>query len=219
MSKAAFVTGGSSDIGQAIIDVLAENGWEVVAPSHKDLDLAKLDTIADRTERAIKDAIKIDAVVHVAALWHDDEQAFRKDLEDYTSEQIADAMGVGLTGFMIALSRLLPKMPKSGAVVGISSTFAGGASGWLPYYASKRGLEDLLVGLADDYPSGPRAYGVSPADTATKAFERFYPEHLGSAQPAASVAKAVYGLLTEPAVPSGSIVQLRNSHTGPGFHK
>lgn len=217
--KTAFMTGGSSDIGQAITDSLVENGWEVIAPSHKDLDLSKLPTIGEKTERAVKSAVKIDAVIHVAGLWHDDKEVFRKDLEDYDSEQIADAMSVGLTGFMVVLSRLLPKMPKSGAVIGISGTFADGASGWLPYYVSKRGLEDLLVGLAQDYPSGPRVYGISPADTATKALEQFFPVAAGGAQSAGTVAEAVYELLTKPAVPNGSIIELRRSRSGLGFHK
>lgn len=217
--KTAFLTGGSSDIGQAIASELTEQGWEVITPSHKELDLARTETVADKTDRAVKGAVKIDAVIHVAGIWHDAHEVLEKDLEDYTPEQIADAMNVGLTGFMIVLSRLLPKLPKSGAVIGISGTFEQGASGWLPYYVSKRGLEDMLVGLADDYPSGPRVYGVSPGDTATKAYEQFFPGLIGAAQPAEAVSTAVWQLLNKPQVSSGSVVVLRNSAISPGFHK
>lgn len=217
--KTAFMTGGSSDIGQSIIDVLSEHGWEVFAPSHRELDLSNLDSISAKADKVVRGMVKVDAMIHVAGLWHDNKEAFRKDLEDYTPKQITNSINVGLTGFMILLSRVLPKMPKSSAVVGVSGTFVDGASGWLPYYVSKRGLEDLLVGLAADYPSGPRVYGISPADTATKAYEHFYPEYIDDAQPAAIVAKTVYELLEKPNVPSGSIVELRNSRTGPGFHK
>jgi NAD(P)-dependent dehydrogenase (short-subunit alcohol dehydrogenase family) len=216
--KTAFLTGGSSGIGQAIKLLLEENGWEVIAPSHKELDLSRLDTVADKTAQAVKDAVTIQSVIHVAGIWHDEQAVFRKDLEDYTPEQVAATLNVGLTGFMIALSRLLPKMPKDGAVVGISGTFADGASGWLPYYVSKRGLEDLLIGLSQDYPNGPRVYGVSPADTATEAYARFFPEHTSGAQPPEAVAQEVYRLLTT-AVPTGSVVEVRHSVAKPGFHK
>jgi NAD(P)-dependent dehydrogenase (short-subunit alcohol dehydrogenase family) len=217
--KTAFITGGSSDIGQAVAARLAEHSWEIIAPSHKELDLSKLDTIAHKVDKGTRHAQVIDAVIHIAGIWHDSQSVYRKDLEDYTVQQIADAMNVGLTGFMLCLRTLLPKMPKDGTVIGISGTFADGASGWLPYYTSKRGLEDLLVGLAQDYPSGPRAYGISPADTATRPFQKFFPEYVSDAQPAESVAQEVLQLLSNDLVPSGSVVELRRSVSRPGFHK
>lgn len=217
--KTAFLTGGSSDIGQAVAEILTEHGWEIIAPSHKELDLTKLTTIASKTEKVVKQVVTVDAVIHIASFWHSDTEVFQKDLEDYSPNQIIDVMNVGLTGFMISLSRLLPKMPKSGAVIGVSGTFTAGASDWLPYYVSKRGLEDLLVGLAYDYPSGPAAYGVSPADTATRALKRFFPEDMEAAQSTTAVAKVVYDLLTKPSVSSGTTLELRKSITGPGFHK
>jgi NAD(P)-dependent dehydrogenase (short-subunit alcohol dehydrogenase family) len=158
-------------------------------------------------------------VIHVAGIWHDDQAAFRKDLEDYSDAQIADAMNVGLTGFMILLSRLLPKMPRDSTIIGVSGTFADGASGWLPYYTSKRGLEDMLVGLSQDYPNGPQVFGVSPADTATKAYEKFFPQYVDEAQPADVVAKEVSRLLAKPDVVTGTIIELRDSKTRPGFHR
>lgn len=216
--KTAFITGGSSDIGQEIIRTLHGQDWEVIAPSHSQLDLSDLSVVATEVQKLTKDALAVDAVIHVAGVWHDKQTAFHKDLEDYTPEQIATTMNVGLTGFMICLSALLPKLPQDGTVVGVSGTFADGASGWLPYYVSKRGLEDMLVGLAQDYPSGPRVFGVSPADTATRAYEKFFPQYVAEAQPASVVAEAVCALLTDPKVPSGTVVELRASRVRAGFH-
>ena len=217
--KTAFITGGSSDIGRAIAGTLSGEGWSVIAPSRKELDLSKLDSIGAKTEKIIEDVTALDAVIHVAGVWHDDESVYRKDLEDYSAGQIADIMNVSLTGFMVLLSNLLPKMPKNGAVIGVSGTFADGASGWLPYYVSKRGLEDMLVGLSQDYPSGPRVYGVSPADTATQAYARFFPENISDAQPVEIVARTVHRLLGDTAVTSGTVVAVRQSKVRPGFHK
>lgn len=220
--RTALITGGSSDIGQTIADMLAESGWQVIAPSHKDLDLTDLHAISQRANKLIKGVVKLDAIIHVAGMWHDNASAFNKDLEDYTTEQIVNTMNVGLTGFMVLLSVLIPKLPKDGTVIGISGTFSdatNGADGWLPYYVSKRGLEDLLIGLVQDYPHGPRAYGISPADTATKAFKRFFPDEMEGAQPATAVATEVHQLLTKPRVPNGSVITLRNAVSNPGFHK
>jgi NAD(P)-dependent dehydrogenase (short-subunit alcohol dehydrogenase family) len=217
--KTAFVTGGSSDIGQEIIRKLRAQDWDVIAPGHKQLDLSDLDALSSKVDELVRDTPTLDAVVHVAGVWHDDQTAFRKDLEDYTPKQIAETMNVGLTGFMIVLSKLLPKLPQDGTVIGISGTFSDGASGWLPYYTSKRGLEDMLAGLAHDYPSGPKVFGISPADTVTKAYERFFPEYVSEAQPAAAVAKAVADLIVNPNVESGTVVELRNSSVQPGFHQ
>jgi NAD(P)-dependent dehydrogenase (short-subunit alcohol dehydrogenase family) len=217
--KTAFITGASSDIGRIIITMLMEYGWQTIGPSHKELDLSKLPLITGSVEKLTKQVTTIDAVIHVAGVWHDDQTAYRKDLEDYSDDQIAEAMNVGVTGFMVCLRSLLPKMPKAGTVIGISGTFADGASGWLPYYTSKRGLEDMLVGLSQDYPSGPRVLGLSPADTATRAYKQFFPESVGKAQPAESVAQEVYRMVSTSEIATGTIVELRHSRIMPGYHK
>jgi NAD(P)-dependent dehydrogenase (short-subunit alcohol dehydrogenase family) len=202
--------------------MLVETDWEVIAPSHKDLDLSDVSGMIHKVAKLTKNIPSLDAVIHVAGRWHDTETLFQKDLEDYSLTEITDTMNVGLTSFMVLLSVLLPKIPRDGTVIGISATFADateGANGWLPYYVSKRGLEDLLIGLAQDYPHGPRVFGISPADTNTKAFAQFFPGGAGKAQPPAVVAAEVRRLLTKPEVASGSIVCLRDSIAQSGFHK
>lgn len=217
--KTAFVTGGTSDIGKAIANALRGQGWQVIAPTRKQLDLSDLDSIGLKAEKMVEDVVVLDAVILVAGVWHDEEIAFRKDLEDYSAQEIAAIMNVGLSGSMVLLGRLLPKISKDGVVIGVSGTFAEGASGRLPYYVSKRGLEDMLVGLSQDYPSGPRVYGVSPADTATRAYEQFFPEAVGGAQPVGAVVQAVERLLGAPALTSGTVIAVRQSKVRPGFHK
>jgi NAD(P)-dependent dehydrogenase (short-subunit alcohol dehydrogenase family) len=216
--KTAFITGGSSSIGQEIVKQLQDASWDIIAPGHGELDLANVDTIAKRTDKMIDGIRQIDTVIHVAGVWHDNTVAFTKDLEDYTPQQIVTAMNVGVTGFMVVLSRILPHMSQDGMVIGISGTFISGASGWLPYYTSKRALEDMLVGLAQDYPKGPLVYGVSPADTATRAYEKFFPQYMDEAQPASAVADVVMNLLTYPTQKSGTVVEIRNAKARPGFH-
>jgi NAD(P)-dependent dehydrogenase (short-subunit alcohol dehydrogenase family) len=101
----------------------------------------------------------------------------------------------------------------------VSGTFSEGASGWLPYYTSKRAQEDFLAGLSQDYPQGPRVYGISPAETATPQYEKFYPDEVQEAQPAAVVADATIKIiLGEATYETGSIIQVRDGVASKGFH-
>jgi dTDP-4-dehydrorhamnose reductase len=59
-----LVTGGSGFVGSNLVHVFATHGHEVVAPSHRELDL----TDARATARAIQDSAP-DAIVH-AAIWN-----------------------------------------------------------------------------------------------------------------------------------------------------
>lgn len=219
--KTAIITGISSGIGRAIAKQLQTRGWEVVGLTRGEIDLAHLDQVAAEAKKLADDMPKVDALIHVAGIWHDAERAFAHlDLEDFSPDQIAATMNVGVTSFIILAAALLPKLTKTGVVIGISGTFESGASGWLPYYTSKRALEDFLIGLAQDYPKGPRVFGISPADTATPAYKKFYPDDVADAQPPEVVADLVAKLLEgSPAYKSGHIIELRYGKPAAGFHK
>lgn len=126
---------------------------------------------------------------------------------------------------MILTAQLLPNMARDGAVIGISAMFKEGvhdthaASGWLPYYTSKRAMEDFIVGLAQDYRAGPRAYGIAPGDTATPAMAKFFPDVAKAAQPAHSVALLVQHLLRgDSPYQIGDIVAVKSRTSGKGYH-
>jgi NAD(P)-dependent dehydrogenase (short-subunit alcohol dehydrogenase family) len=218
--KTAIVTGASSGIGRAIVKSLDAKGWKVIGLTRRDIDLSDPRKTAHAAEKLADKHLKIDALIHVAGIRHDGEKAMaNRDLEDYDYKEISEAMNVGITSFMILSAALLPKLAKNGAVIGISGTFESGASGWLPYYTSKRALEDYLVGLAEDYPDGPRVYGVSPSDTATPAFEKFFPEDAAAAQPAEAVAEIVAGLaLGDLPYKSGDMIRVKAGKHSAGFH-
>ena len=218
--KTAIVSGASSGIGKAITGALEESNWQVVGLSSKEVDLADLQKTSEFAEKLASEHTSIDAVIHVAGIWHDKKNVYaNRDLEDFTPAQIIETINVGLTSFMILTAKLLPKIPKDGTVIGISGTFGDGAAGWLPYYTSKRGLEDFLVGLAQDYPKGPKVFGISPADTATAAYKKFYAEYATDAQSPEVVAKLCLELLLErPKYKSGDIIEIRGGKTQIGFH-
>jgi 3-oxoacyl-[acyl-carrier protein] reductase len=226
--KTAVVTGVSSGIGQAIAHVLLRNSWRVIgisrtpgeepAVEHVALDLADLRATAKVGEQIASALGKIDAFIHVAGIWHDENTVLAgKKLEEFSTEQIMDTMDVGATSCLVLCSKLLPVI-KTGAIIGISGTFAEGGAGWLPYYTSKRALEDFLHGLARDY-TNLKVYGISPSDTATPAYARFYSQFLSSAQPPEAVAHLAIELLEGGAsYKSGDIIQVRKGIASHGYH-
>ncbi len=90
-----------------------------------------------------------------------------------------------MVGFIAPVLRnhgLLPLMARGSFSLTISGTFADGAKGWLPYFVSKRALEDLSIGLAHELQAkGVNIHCISPSDTATDAYKRFFPQFLSDA--------------------------------------
>jgi NAD(P)-dependent dehydrogenase (short-subunit alcohol dehydrogenase family) len=217
--KTAVVTGVSSGIGQTIAEALKGANWHVDGLSHAEVDLSNLNEVTQFCETLKEKYGQIDALIHVAGVWHDDSGVLAdKPLTQFSAQQIIETVNVGLTSFMILAAKLLPAIPKDGTVVGISGTFSDGGAGWVPYYTSKRALEDFLVGLSQDYPDGPRVFGISPADTATPAYKKFYPEYAEKAQSAEAVADLCLELLGGTRYKSGDIIKIRNGKASEGYH-
>jgi NAD(P)-dependent dehydrogenase (short-subunit alcohol dehydrogenase family) len=211
--KTAFITGGSSSIGQAIITAIKASGWEIIAPNRSELDLSNLDAVKSYAKAFDQ---KVDLFVHVAGVWHDDKVVLAgKSLSDFTPEEIIRTMNVTLLAPMLLIRSMAKQLS---VVIGISGTFNSGAKGWLPYYASKRALEDFLVGLSQNY-ENLKVYGISPADTATKAYKKFYPQYFNEAQKPENIAKFVSNLISEISVyKSGDIIEVRDGMSKLGFH-
>lgn len=216
--KIALITGGSSSIGRAITLALEKKGWEVLNPAHKELNLSDLEAVSTYAESIKLEKSKIDALIHVAGIWHDSNQALADmPMGSFSTNQVVETMNVGVTAAMVLVNSLLPIM-EHGTFIGVSGTFSDGAKGWLPYYVSKRALEDFILGLSEDAPE-LKAYGISPADTATDAFQKFYPDYVASAQPPEAVSELAMKLLEgQENYENGSIIKLRNGNASRSFH-
>lgn len=227
--KTAILTAPSSGIGSAIAKTLLAQGWQVVSLTHKakpspkltetyEIDLSDLAATVELGKQLATHFPHIDAFIHAAGIWHDDHESLAdKQLANFTPEQITATMNVGVTSAMLLCNALLPNMQDSTAI-GISGTFSDGGAGWLPYYTSKRALEDFLIGLSQDQPN-LRAFGISPADTVTPAYAKFYPQYLSEAQSPEVIAGLVLELLdgsTE--YKSGDIIEIRKGKTRLAFH-
>lgn len=217
--KTAFITGASSGIGSAVVNLFKKNNWEVIAPSRQELDLSKPDLIVEKLDSIVKDDLS--AIIHIAGVWHTKDGVIAdQQFRQFKPDQVIDTVNVGLTSFMVIVNKLLPKLKENGVVIGISGTFSDGAAGWLPYYTSKRALEDFIAGLSQDSEVRFRTFGISPADTSTPAYNKFYPEYSGQAQSPEVVAELCLQLVDgKTGFNTGKIIEIRDGKASEGFHK
>jgi len=203
--KTAIITGASTGIGKATALKLAENGYRVllVARNHKKL-VQVINEIESRGGKAeyytvdlsedlnIKELINevaenckadnysgIDVILNIAGIWHSDEEVYaEKDYETFDEKIIKDTYSVGFMAPSLIIHGLLPYMKEGSHIVNLSGTFENGGKGWLPYYASKKALEDLTYGLADELKDKKiNVNGISPSDTATEGYKKWFSEY------------------------------------------
>ena len=81
-------------------------------------------------------------------------------------------------------------MSKGGRIINISGTFESGAKGWLPYFVSKKAIEDLTIGLAEELKEkNILVNAISPSDTSTDAYKKYFPQYLPDAISPDNIAK------------------------------
>lgn len=220
--KFAIVTGASTGIGRAIALELAQNGYFIalVGRSEKGLaetqslitksgskaevyicDLAKTGAISTLISSIKEKTNNVDVLVNVAGIWHGKDEVFAgKNFETFPNEVILDTYAVGLIAPTLLAHGLIPMMPPKGKIINISGTFENGAKGWLPYFVSKKGIEDLTVGLAQELKDKDiQVNAVSPSDTATEAYKKYFPQYLAEAIEPAEIAKQVAYLCSDKA--------------------
>lgn len=232
--QTAVVTGASTGIGAAVARGLARSNYRValVARSRDkleqvreeirgeggdaevvDLDLRDRAAVADLPARATKLG-SVAVVANIAGIWHGEDRAFYGPLLHETeAEEILDVMEVGIIAPMLLTRALLPSIIAAGggSVINLSGTFGDGGGGWMHYFVSKQALEKFTVGLADEVGKlGVRVNCVSPADVATEAYTRFFPEDAATALAPEDVAEVVQWLVSDAARNvSGQIVEVR----------
>lgn len=196
--KTALITGASTGIGKEIALKFAKNEFKVylLARTEQKLnevkklitseggqaevivtDLSKTDSINNAIKTIRENESEVNLIANVAGFWHDASSVFADtDFQDFEQKIILDTFNVGITAPALLVHGLLEIMPSGSSVINISGTFENGAKGWLPYYVSKKAIEDFTVGLSEELEDkGIRVNCISPSDTATEAYKKIFP--------------------------------------------
>jgi 3-oxoacyl-[acyl-carrier protein] reductase len=145
MAKTAFITGGSRGIGKAIVDRFRAAGFDVIAPSRKELDLASLDSIEAYLSRK---GLEADVLINNAG----ENLIFTLDKLSLTDWQRMQM--INLTAPLLLTKHFAPIMAHKrwGRIVNISSIYSLiSRPGRGAYASSKAGLNGLTRTAALEY--------------------------------------------------------------------
>jgi NAD(P)-dependent dehydrogenase (short-subunit alcohol dehydrogenase family) len=222
MNRIAVVTGASTGIGKSIAIELAKTGIYVylIARTKNRLDdtlniiensgghgkviiadLSKIESVNSCIQNILSDTKSINILVNVAGIWHGENEVYAKrNFETFSQEIILDTFFVGTVAPTLLIHAFIPFMPQESSMINISGTFEYGAKGWLPYFVSKRALEDLTVGLSQEL-TDKKIFvnAVSPSDTKTEAYLKYFPEYKDDAVSPGEIAKQIMYLVSDEA--------------------
>jgi len=230
----AVLTGGSSGIGSAIIRKYLNEGWRIATIGRNTERITEMADLigardrvvpirADLTSLAETDAAitqianlgePINVLMNIAGVWHDSETVFYgKRLWELPADQLETVMSVGLMAPLRLARGLVPLMLgiQGATILNLTGTFNSGGANWIHYFTSKRGLEQMTLALADELkPESIRVNCISPADTATDALVKFFPEDAKDALTPERVAEFVW-LVNSPKFTNvtGQIIEMR----------
>jgi 3-oxoacyl-[acyl-carrier protein] reductase len=140
--RTALVTGASRGIGAAIVENLALAGYDLLTPSHSDMDLASPAAV-EVYLRNLKQPV--DVLVNDAGI---NRVAFLENIQD---QDLTDTLQVNLLAPFRLAQFLAPEMKKRGygRIVNISSLWSVvGRAGRISYSMSKTALNGLTRSLA-----------------------------------------------------------------------
>jgi 3-oxoacyl-[acyl-carrier protein] reductase len=220
--KVAIVTGASTGIGRAIALQLAREGSRVFLAARNEpalrqtqetitssggkaeviiADLSNLESINLLISQVKEKTASIDILVNVAGIWHGKDEVFAgKNFEAFDQKVVLDTFMVGTVTPALLAHAFIPLMEKGSKIINISGTFENGAKGWLPYYVSKRAIEDLTVGLSQELEEKDiQVNAISPSDTATEQYQKYFPQFIEDAISPEEIAKQVVFLCSESA--------------------
>ncbi|HBG81572.1 TPA: hypothetical protein DDW69_01900 [candidate division CPR2 bacterium] len=210
--KYAIVTGASTGIGRAIAVQFAKEGAFVALVARREdrlsetkrmieenggkakvfiTDLSNIESVNKMIGEIKSDTIRIDILANIAGIWHGEDEVYADtDFEKFSQNVILDTYDVGITAPTLLAHAFIPLMPKRGKILNLSGTFESGAKGWLPYYVSKKAIEDLTVGLSQELTDKDiQVNCISPSDTATEEYKKYFPQYIKDAIEPEEIAK------------------------------
>lgn len=240
--KVSLVTGASTGIGRATALAMAGSGYSVILVARSEdklnetkklieekggqaivipTDLSNIDSINSLISKVKEQVTELHAIINIAGIWHGTDEVFAsKDFETFNQQTILDTYTVGFTAPTLIVHGLLPLMKEQSKIVNLSGTFENGGKGWLPYYSSKRAIEDLTVGLSQELEDrNIQVNCVSPSDTATEQYGKYFPQYMDEAITPEAIAKKIVELCDPATTTTGKVVVMKKD-TEPfeGFH-
>ena len=181
MLKRALITGATGDIGKAIANRLAQEGWDLLLCANKsefDTNLSgqwlRFDVSnPQEVKRALANIGKIDLLVCCAGISEEE-----KLLIDTTDEAIEKLVSVNLLGTIYTIKYAIKNLNRGGSIINIAS-FLGesGCSCEAVYSATKGGIISLTKSLSKELSAFDlRVNSISPGYIDTKMNAEFSTE-------------------------------------------
>ncbi len=241
VNKIAIITGASIGIGHETAVAFATEGATVglVARSEQGLqetekliqniggkaiifqgDLSNTEGINNVIEKIKNQFKQIDIIANIAGIWHGKEDVYAgKDFETFSQKIILDTFFVGTIAPTLLVHGLLPLMKAKSKIINLSGTFENGGKGWIPYYVSKRAIEDLTIGLSEELKEKDiQVNTISPSDTATDAYKKFFPEYIKDSIPPEKIADFALKLAQNDNITGKVFVLKKDQEPVEGFH-
>ncbi|AXF64847.1 MULTISPECIES: SDR family NAD(P)-dependent oxidoreductase [unclassified Leclercia] len=168
--RSAIVTGASSGIGEAIVNRLLAEGWQVTGISRRGVDNAhpnftslSVDLSDTVTISAALNALPVpQAIIHAAGMMA---AAPLGELDPAVSARL---WGLHIHAAEILFNHFAPRMSAGGRLVAIGSRTSRGAAGRSQYVATKAALVGMVRSWAAELaPRGITANVVAPGATQT----------------------------------------------------
>ncbi|MFP7255890.1 SDR family oxidoreductase [Terribacillus goriensis] len=224
-NKVVLVTGGSSGIGAATVELLAANGAVVVAAArrtdrletvvstirqkgyiadYKQLDVTDFNQMQDTVQEIIESYGKIDVIVNNAGVMP------LSKLEALKIDEWNRMIDVNIRGVLHGIGAVLPLMKKqhSGHIINIASIGAYEVTPTAAVYcATKYAVRAITEGLRQEATNNIRATLISPGVTESELADHITDKQAGDAMleyrrlalPASAIAKAILYAISQPA--------------------